>query len=103
MKLRAKVEIFYFGCCPWSYFFVYGGGFLDKEWTKTGGDFKGELKRLGVEVEEFNLFEHPELAQIYAKHIDPYNPFFNYQRFLINEKEVSKEEFFKTLQGLKKK
>jgi hypothetical protein len=44
LALKARVEIFYFGCCPWSYFMGYGGGFLDETWTKTGGDFKTELK-----------------------------------------------------------
>jgi len=31
--MRARVEIFYFGCCPWSYFLGYGGGFLDETWA----------------------------------------------------------------------
>jgi hypothetical protein len=44
--LEARVEIYYFGCCPWSYFMGYGGGFSDESWTKTGGDFKAELERL---------------------------------------------------------
>lgn len=53
--MKAKVEILYFGCCPWSYFFAYGG-FLDEEWTRTGGDFKEKLEELGVEVNEYNSF-----------------------------------------------
>ena len=94
MKIRAKVEIYYFGCCPWSYFFAYGGGFLDEEWTKTGGDFKEKSEKLGVEIVEINLLENPALAEKYASQIDPYNPFSSHQRFLLNGKEVSKEEFF---------
>jgi len=97
MKIRAKVEIYHFGCCPWSYFFAYGGGFLDKEWTKTGGDFKEELEKLGVEIVEINLLESPELAEKYASHIDPYNPFSSHKRFFLNGKEVSKEELFAEL------
>jgi len=92
--VKAKVEIFYFGCCPWSYFFGYDGGFLDETWTKTGGDFKAELKRCGVEVVEYNMLENHDLVEKHAKTIDPYNPFSNHARFLINGKEVSKEEFF---------
>jgi len=94
MKPQARVEIYYFGCCPWSYFFAYGGGFLDKEWTKTGGDFKRKLERLGVEIVEINLFENPELAEKYAPHLDPYNPFSSHVRFFLNGKLVSKEKFF---------
>ena len=97
MKPQARVEIYYFGCCPWSYFFAYGGGFLDKEWTKTGGDFKRKLERLGVEIVEINLFENPELAEKYAPHLDPYNPFSNHVRFFLNGKLVSKEKFFSHL------
>lgn len=100
-RLKAKVEIFYFGCCPWSYFFAYGGGFLDEKWTRTGGDFREKLEELGVEVIEYNLFEHPELVTKHAEHIDPYNPFSNYTRFLIDEGEVSKEEFFQKIQKQK--
>lgn len=92
--MKAKVEIFYFGCCPYSYFFGYGGGFLDETWTRTGGDFKAELQRLGVEVVEYNMLEHPELVRKLKLKIDPYNPFSSLARFLIEQKEVSKEEFF---------
>jgi len=95
--LKARVEVFYFGCCPYSYFFAYGGGFLDETWTRTGGDFKTELERLRVEVVEYNMLEHPELAKILKLQIDPYNPFSSLTRFLINNKEVSKEEFFQKL------
>jgi len=94
------VEIFYFGCCPYSYFFAYGGGFLDQTWTRTGGDFKEELKRLGVEVVEYNMLEHPEIAGERATQIDPYNPFSNHARLLIDGKEVSKEEFFQKIRSL---
>jgi len=97
MKPRAKVEIYYFGCCPWSYFFAYGGGFLDKEWAKAGGDFREKIEKLGVEIVEINLLENPELAEKYASHIDPYNPFSSHKRFLLNGREVSKEEFFAEL------
>jgi hypothetical protein len=97
MKPQAKVEIYYFGCCPWSYFLAYGGGFLDEEWTKTGGDFKHQLEQLGVEIVEINLFENPELAEKYASHLDPYNPFSSHIRFFLSNKEVSKEEFFAEL------
>lgn len=75
----------------------YGGGFLDETWTKTGGDFKAEFKRLGVEVVEYNMLEHKELVEKHAKSIDPYNPFSNHTRFLIDGQEVSKEEFFRRL------
>ena len=95
--LEAKVEVFYFGCCPWSYFFGYGGGFLDKAWTRTGGDFKAELERLGVEVVEYNMFEHQALVEKHARSIDPYNPFSNYVRFLIDNQEISKEQFFQKI------
>ena len=97
IKSRARVEIYYFGCCPWSYFFAYGGGFLDREWTKTGGDFKRKLEKHGVEVLEINLLENPELAEKYASHVDPYNPFSSHRRFFLNEREVPQEEFFKEL------
>jgi len=100
-KLRARVEIYYFGCCPWSYFLAYGGGFLDKEWTKTGGDFKEELGKLGVEIVEMNILENPELAEMYASNIDPYNPFSSHKRFFLNSGEVSKEEFFVKLSASK--
>jgi len=92
MKPHAKVEINYFGCCPWSYFFAYGGSFLDKEWTRTGGDFKEKIEKLGVEIVEINLLENPELAK-YAPHIDPYNPFSSHKRFFLNGIEISKEGF----------
>ena len=95
--VKARVEVFYFGCCPWSYFFAYGGGFLDETWTRTGGDFKEELRKLGVELVEHNMFEHPELVEKHARHIDPYNPFSNHARFLIDDQEVSKEEFFQKI------
>lgn len=96
--MKAKVEIFYFGCCPYSYFFAYAGGFLDQTWTRTGGDFKAELKRLGVKVVEYNMLERPELVQKLNLQIDPYNPFSNKARFNIDGKEVSKEEFFRRMQ-----
>jgi len=70
---------------------------LDKEWTKTGGDFKKRLKDHGVEVLEINLLENPELAEKYASHVDPYNPFSSHKRFFLNDKEVSQKEFFKEL------
>jgi len=97
MKKRRRVEIYYFGCCPWSYFLAYGGGFLDKEWTKTGGDFKEKLEKAGVEVIEVNLLENPEISEKYASQIDPYNPFFSHTLFFLDGKEVSKEEFFAEL------
>jgi len=96
-SLKARVEIFYFGCCPFSYFFAYGGNFLDETWTRTGGDFKAELERFGVEVVEYNMLEHPELVRKLNLQIDPYNPFSNLARFLIDNKEVSKEEFFQKI------
>ena len=99
-QVKARVEIFYFGCCPYSYFFAYGGGFLDETWTKTGGDFKAELKELGVEVFEYNMLEHPELVEKYARSVDPYNPFSNHARFLIDGQEVSREEFFQKVRSL---
>jgi len=89
-----RVEVFYFGCCPYSYFFAYGGGFLDETWTRTGGDFKAELEKLGVEIVEYNMLEHPDLVKKLNLQIDPYNPFSSLARFLINDKEVSREEFF---------
>jgi len=101
MRPRAKVEIYYFGCCPWSYFFAYGGGFLDKEWTKTGGDFKEKLEKLGAEIVEVNFLENPDLVEKYARHIDPYNPFSSHKRFFLDGKEVSKEEFFAKLSSSK--
>jgi hypothetical protein len=95
--LKARVEIFYFGCCPWSYFMGYGGGFLDETWTRTGGDFKAELERLGVEVIEYNMLENKELVEKHARSIDPYNPFSNHVRFIVDGKEVSKDEFFRII------
>jgi len=100
--LKARVEIFYFGCCPYSYFFAYSGNFLDETWTRTGGDFKEELKRLGVEVAEYNMLEHPEIVVERALRIDPYNPFSSHARFLIDKEEVSKEEFFTKIRLLPK-
>ncbi len=97
MRPKAKVEIYYFGCCPWSYFFAYGGGFLDKEWTKTGGDFKEKLEKLDMEIVEVNFLENPDLLEKYARYIDPYNPFSSYKRFFLDGKEVSEEEFFAKL------
>jgi hypothetical protein len=73
----------------------YGGGFLDETWTKTGGDFKAELERLGVEIVEYNMLENKELVERNAKSIDPYNPFSNHVCFIIDQKEVSKDEFFR--------
>ena len=101
MGSRMKVEIYYFGCCAWSYFFAYGGGFLDDEWTRVGGDFREKLKEHGVEIVETNLLEHPESAEKYASHVDPYNPFSSHQRFFMNDEEVSKEEFLKALSSTK--
>lgn len=101
--MRARVEIFYFGCCPYSYFFAYDGNFLDKTWTRTGGDFKAELERLGVEITEYNMLEHPDLVKKLNLPIDPYNPFSSLARFLIDNKEVSKEEFFKKIRTLGEK
>jgi GNAT superfamily N-acetyltransferase len=95
--LKAKVEIFYFGCCPWSYSISYGDGFLDKTWTKTGGDFKAELEKFGVEVVEYSILENKESAEKNAKSIDPYNPFSNQVRFIVDGKEVSKDEFFQMI------
>ncbi len=97
MKPRMKVEIYYFGCCAWSYFFAYGGGFLDEEWTRVGGDFKERLEDNEVQVVEINLLENPELAEKHASQIDPYNPFSSHQRFFLDDKEVSKEKFFQAL------
>lgn len=75
----------------------YGGGFLDETWTKTGGDFKAELERLGVEIVEHNMLENKELVEKHAKSIDPYNPFSNNVCFIIDQKEVSKDEFFRII------
>jgi hypothetical protein len=99
--LKANVEIFYFGCCPWSYFMGYGGGFLDETWTKTGGDFKAELKKLGVEVVEYNMLEKKELVEKCAKSVDPYNPFSNHARFIIDGKEVRKDDFFRVIHRIR--
>lgn len=95
--MKARVEVYYFGFCPWSYFFSYGGDFLDEAWTRTGGDFKADLERLGVEVVEFDMMENKEMVEKHAKSIDPYNPFSNHARFIIDGKEVSKDEFFRTV------
>ena len=97
MKPRMKVEIYFFGCCAWSYFFAYGGGFLDEEWTRVGGDFKEKLQKNGVEIVEVNLLENPQLVEKYASQIDPYNPFSSHQRFFLNDEEVSKEKFFQAV------
>jgi len=99
--LRARVEVFYFGCCPYSYFFAYDGKFVDPTWTRTGGDFKAELERLSVEIIEYNMLEHPELVQKLNLPIDPYNPFSNRTRFIIDDKEISKEEFFRKIRATK--
>ncbi len=99
--MKAKVEVFYFGCCPYSYFFAYGGGFLDETWTRTGGDFKAELEKLGVEVVEYNMLEHKDLIGKLNLQIDPYNPFSSLARFLIDDNEVSKEEFFQQIRTQK--
>ena len=103
MTLKARVEVFYFGCCPWSYFMGYGGGFLDETWKRTGGDFKAELERLGVEVAEYNILENKELVEKRAKSIDPYNPFSNHVRFVVDGKEVSKNEFFRMVGEIREK
>jgi hypothetical protein len=78
----------------------YGGGFLDETWAKTGGDFKAELKKLGVEVVEYNMLESKQLVEKYAKGVDPYNPFSNHARFVINGKEVSRDDFFRVIHGM---
>ena len=79
----------------------YGGGFLDETWTKTGGDFKAELKKLGVEVVEYNMLENRELVEKYAEGVDPYDPFSNHARFVINGKEVSRDDFFRVIHGMR--
>jgi len=99
--VKARVEVFYFGFCPYSYFFAYGGGFVDQTWTRTGGDFKAELEKLGVEIVEYNMLEHPELVEKLNLKIDPYNPFSNQARFLIDGKETSKDEFFRKIRETK--
>jgi len=99
--LRTRVEIFYFGLCPYSYFFAYGGGFTDQTWTHTGGDFKTELEKLGVEIVEYNMLKYPELVEKLNLPIDPYNPFSNHARFLIDGKETSKDEFFQKIREAK--
>ena len=101
--MKARVEIFYFGCCPWSYFMGYGGSFLDETWTRTGGDFKAELDRLEVEVAEYNILENKELVEKHAKNIDPYNPFSNHVRFVVDGKEVTKNEFFRIVGEIREK
>lgn len=70
---------------------------MDEAWTRTGGDFKAELERFGVEVAEYNMLENKELVEKYAKSIDPYNPFSNHVRFIVDGKEVSKDEFFRII------
>jgi hypothetical protein len=52
---------------------------------------------LGVEIIEYNMLEHHALVEKYAKTIDPYNPFSNHTRFLINGQEVAKDEFFQRI------
>jgi len=101
--MKFRVEIFYFGFCPWSYFFGYGGGFSDQTWTRTGGDFKAELESLGVEIVEYNMLEHHALVEKHAETVDPYSPFSNRTRFLIDGCEVSKEEFFQKIHTKKQK
>jgi hypothetical protein len=81
----------------------YGGGFMDEAWTKTGGDFKSELEQLGVEVVEYNILENKELVEKHARSIDPYNPFSNHVRFIIDGKEVSKDEFFRLISESREK
>jgi hypothetical protein len=95
--LKATVEVYYFGFCPWSYFFSYGGDFLDETWTRTGGDFKAELERLGVGFVEFNMLENREMVEKHAKSIDPYNLFSSHTRFIIDGNEVSKDDFFRAV------
>jgi len=46
---------------------------------------------------EINLLENPELAEKYASHVYPYNPFSSHRRFFLNEREVPQEEFFEKL------
>ena len=70
---------------------------MDEAWTRTGGDFKAELERLGVEVVEYNILENKELVEKHARSIDPYNPFSNHVRFIVDGKEVSKDEFFRII------
>jgi hypothetical protein len=41
--------------------------------------------------------ENKELVEKHARSIDPYNPFSNYIRFVIDGKELSKDEFFRTI------
>lgn len=79
----------------------YGGGFLDETWTKTGGDFKTELERLGVEVVEYNMLDYKELVEKHARSIDPYNPFSNHVRFIVEGKEVSKDDFFRIIRKMR--
>jgi hypothetical protein len=81
----------------------YGGGFMDEAWTETGGDFKSELEQLGVEVVEYNILENKELVEKHARSIDPYNPFSNHVRFIIDGKEVSKDEFFRLINESREK
>lgn len=62
--------------------------------------YKAELKRLGVEVVEYNMLEHPELVGKRNLQIDPYNPFSNLARFLIDNKEVSREVLFQKIREM---
>ena len=77
----------------------FGGGFSDQTWARTGGDFKAELESLGVEIVEYNMLEHQTLVRKHAKTVDPYNPFSNHARFLIDRQEVSQEEFFRKIRA----
>jgi hypothetical protein len=52
---------------------------------------------LGVKVVEYNMLEHPELVRKLNLQIDPYNPFSSLSRFFVDDKEVSKEEFFQRI------
>lgn len=43
------------------------------------------------------MLEHHVLVEKHAKTVDPYSPFSNRTRFLIDGCEVSKEEFFQKI------
>ena len=58
---------------------------------------QGQIRETEIEIVEIDLLEKPESAEKYASHIDPYNPFSSHKRFFLNDKEVSKEEFFAKL------
>jgi hypothetical protein len=49
------------------------------------------------------MLEHHALVEKHAKTVDPYNPFSNRTRFLIDGKEVSKDEFFQKIHAESKK